>query len=180
MAATLVMDGVHDDLPRVSPLLSASLGRAPGPPPCDVLRMVWPPSPQYREVTPGEGQPMNERMTISELDLRRLLGIATGHRDESAAEGLPAAQLSELTGLIRCDEASFFTLDSRTRAGNTMQSIPPQNGSPSSGPCWGGRDSPVRTRTAAATCAASPGCRTSTRPGSGTGAACTATTSGPP
>ena len=98
--------------------------------------MVWPLSPQYREVTPGEGQPMNERMTISELDLRRLLGIATGHRDESAAEGLPAAQLSELTGLIRCDEASFFTLDSRTRAGNTMQSIPAQHGPDDGEPFW--------------------------------------------
>jgi DNA-binding CsgD family transcriptional regulator len=98
--------------------------------------MVRPRPPLYREITLGEGGPMTERMTISELDLRRLLGIAAGHRDESSAEGLPLSQLSELTDLIRCDEASFFLLDSRTRAGSTMQAIPAEDGQDDDQPFW--------------------------------------------
>ena len=50
---------------------------------------------------------MTGQMTISELDLRRLLGIAAGHPGDLPAEGLPLSLLSELTALIRCDSASF-------------------------------------------------------------------------
>jgi DNA-binding CsgD family transcriptional regulator len=70
---------------------------------------------------------MTERMTVSELDLHRLLGIATGHLGDLPAEGLPLSLLSDLAGLIRCDEASFFLLDSGARAGSTLQKVPAED-----------------------------------------------------
>src|ERR1700760_2015011 len=70
---------------------------------------------------------MTERMTVSELDLHRLLGIATGHLGDLPAEGLPPSLLSDLTGLIRCDEASFFRLNSTARTGTTLQIVPAED-----------------------------------------------------
>ena len=79
---------------------------------------------------------MTGQMTISELDLRRLLGIAAGHPGDLPAEGLPLSLLSELTALIRCDSASFFTLDSRTRTGSTLQNIPAEDDEDDDQPFW--------------------------------------------
>ena len=77
---------------------------------------------------------MTERMTVSELDLHRLLGIATGHLGDLPAEGLPPSLLSDLTGLIRCDEASFFRLNSTARTGTTLQIVPAEDAGDPGGP----------------------------------------------
>jgi DNA-binding CsgD family transcriptional regulator len=79
---------------------------------------------------------MTEQMTLSELDLHRLLGIATGHLDDLPAEGLPLSLLSELTGLIPCDEVSFFRLDSAAQAGRTMQVVGADDSEDDDQPFW--------------------------------------------
>jgi DNA-binding CsgD family transcriptional regulator len=67
---------------------------------------------------------MTERMTISELDVHRLLGIATGEHREPAAEGVPLSLLNDLSGLIRCDTLSFLLLDTGTRTADFEQVVP--------------------------------------------------------
>jgi DNA-binding CsgD family transcriptional regulator len=81
---------------------------------------------------------MTEQMTISELDLHRLLGIATGEHRELSAEGLPLSLLDDLTGLIRCDEVSFLLLDAGTRAADFEQfaPVPAGEGDSDDEPFW--------------------------------------------
>jgi DNA-binding CsgD family transcriptional regulator len=55
---------------------------------------------------------MTSPVTVSERDLRTLLGIVSDDRSDLPAEGLPPSLLAELTDLIRCDVLSVFGLDS--------------------------------------------------------------------
>jgi DNA-binding CsgD family transcriptional regulator len=55
---------------------------------------------------------MTERVTVSERDLRTLVGIVSDDRSDLPADGLPLSLLTELAGQIRCELLSFFGLDS--------------------------------------------------------------------
>ena len=59
---------------------------------------------------------MTAPVTVSERDLRTLLGIVRDDRSDIPAEGLPPSLLAELTDQIRCDVLSFFGLDSIQRS----------------------------------------------------------------
>lgn len=67
---------------------------------------------------------MTARVTISELDVRRLLAIITEDRGDPPAEGLPPALLRDLAGLVGCDFMSFSALDSRRQAFGFGQDVP--------------------------------------------------------
>ena len=67
---------------------------------------------------------MRSPVTASERDLRTLVGIVTDERAEVPAEGLPPSLLTELTDLIRCDQLSFFGMDSKRQETSFMQEIP--------------------------------------------------------
>ena len=54
---------------------------------------------------------MTAPVTISERDLRTLLGIVTDHRSDLPPAGLPTSLLMELKDQIPCDELSFFGFD---------------------------------------------------------------------
>jgi DNA-binding CsgD family transcriptional regulator len=54
---------------------------------------------------------MTSPVTVSENDLRTLLGIVGDHRSDVSAVGLPPSLLTELTDQIRCDELQFFGQD---------------------------------------------------------------------
>jgi DNA-binding CsgD family transcriptional regulator len=66
---------------------------------------------------------MTARVTISELDVSRLLAIISEDRGVPPAEGLPPALLRDLTGVVGCDFLSFFALDSRRRATGFGQDV---------------------------------------------------------
>jgi hypothetical protein len=56
---------------------------------------------------------MTAPITVSELDLRTLVGIVSDHRpDVPAKEGLPPSLLADLMGQIRCDVVAFAGFDS--------------------------------------------------------------------
>jgi DNA-binding CsgD family transcriptional regulator len=64
-------------------------------------------------------------VTVSEKDLRTLLGIVSDHRADLPAEGgLPLSLLADLMGQIRCDAVSFEGLDSNLRTEWFWQGIP--------------------------------------------------------
>jgi DNA-binding CsgD family transcriptional regulator len=63
-------------------------------------------------------------VTVSERDLRTLLGIVSDHRGDLPAQGLPPSLLSDLSGLIRSDVVSFAGQDSRRQATWFKQSFP--------------------------------------------------------
>jgi DNA-binding CsgD family transcriptional regulator len=67
---------------------------------------------------------MTAPVTVSERDLRTLLGIVSDDRSDIPAEGLPPSLLAELTDQIRCDVLSFFGLDSIQRSGWIDQEYP--------------------------------------------------------
>src|SRR5262245_47141552 len=54
---------------------------------------------------------MTAPVTVSERDLRTLLGIVTEHRGDLPAAGLPMSLLMELKDQIPCDYLSFFGFD---------------------------------------------------------------------
>ena len=62
--------------------------------------------------------------TASERDLRTLAGVVTDERADVPAEGLPPSLLTELKDLIRCDQVSFFRMDSSRQEFSYMQEIP--------------------------------------------------------
>ncbi len=51
---------------------------------------------------------MTAPVTVSEKDLRTLLGIVQDTRDDLPDAGLPMSLLTELTGQIRCDNLSLL------------------------------------------------------------------------
>jgi hypothetical protein len=64
-------------------------------------------------------------VTVSEKDLRSLLGIVSDDRTDLPAEGaLPLSLLADLMGQIRCDAVSFEGLDSNLRTEWFWQGIP--------------------------------------------------------
>jgi DNA-binding CsgD family transcriptional regulator len=66
---------------------------------------------------------MTARVTISELDVSRLLAIITEDHGDPPPEGLPPALLRDLAGIVGCDFLSFFTLDSRRLACGSGQTV---------------------------------------------------------
>jgi DNA-binding CsgD family transcriptional regulator len=71
---------------------------------------------------------MTAPLMISELDVRKLVGIISDDHDDLPAAGLPRSLLRDLTNVIRCDTASFFELDSSRQATGFMQDIPADDG----------------------------------------------------
>jgi DNA-binding CsgD family transcriptional regulator len=67
---------------------------------------------------------MTAPVTVSERDLRVLLGIVSDDRRDLPAEGLPLSLLSDLSDQIRCERVSFFGLDSDQQAGWFGQDLP--------------------------------------------------------
>jgi DNA-binding CsgD family transcriptional regulator len=64
-------------------------------------------------------------VTVSEKDLRTLLGMVSDDRADLPAEGgLPLSLLADLMSQIRCDTACFEGLDSNARAEWFWQGIP--------------------------------------------------------
>jgi hypothetical protein len=108
---------------------------------------------------------MTAPLMVSELDVRKLLGIISDDRSDLPAAGLPRSLLDDLTDVIRCDAVSFAELDSGRQTHGFIQDAP------------AGSATRAATPTTAATFAASRRSRISIRPGSGTAPACTATLS---
>jgi DNA-binding CsgD family transcriptional regulator len=67
---------------------------------------------------------MTAPLMVSELGVRKLLGIISDDRGDPPAAGLPWSLLRDLTDVVRCDAVSFFELDSGRRAGGFTQNIP--------------------------------------------------------
>jgi DNA-binding CsgD family transcriptional regulator len=67
---------------------------------------------------------MTARLTVSELDVRKLVGIISDDRGDPPAAGLPWSLLGDLTEVVRCDAVSFLELDSGRHAGGFAQAIP--------------------------------------------------------
>jgi DNA-binding CsgD family transcriptional regulator len=67
---------------------------------------------------------MRSPVTASGRDLRALAEIVTDERADVPAEGLPPSLLIELADLIRCDQLSFFGMDSARQETSFMQEIP--------------------------------------------------------
>jgi hypothetical protein len=55
---------------------------------------------------------MTAPVTVSERDLRTLLGIVSDDRSDLPAAGLPLSLLAELKDQVHCDVLSFFGVDS--------------------------------------------------------------------
>ena len=68
---------------------------------------------------------MTAPVTVSEKDLLGLLGIVRDHRADDPGNGLPLCLLEHLMEQVRCDEVSFFGLDSAQQAVWFGQEIPP-------------------------------------------------------
>src|SRR5690242_17981814 len=79
---------------------------------------------------------MRSPVTASERDLRTLAGIVTDERADVPAEGLPSSLLTELTGLVRCDQLSFFGMDSHRQEISFMQEVPVVPGGEAPGDYW--------------------------------------------
>jgi DNA-binding CsgD family transcriptional regulator len=67
---------------------------------------------------------MTAPVTVSERDLRTLLGIVTEHRNDLPAAGLPMSLLTELKDQIPCDYLSFFGFDPAGQTCWFFQTIP--------------------------------------------------------
>ncbi len=67
---------------------------------------------------------MTAPVTVSERDLRTLLGIVTDDRGDLPAAGLPDSLLADLMNVVRCDVVAFFGLDSGREAYWFGQDVP--------------------------------------------------------
>jgi hypothetical protein len=67
---------------------------------------------------------MTSPVTVSERDLRTLLGIVGDHRSDLPPAGLPPSLLVELRDQIRCDELQFLGQDTPRQAGWFAQDLP--------------------------------------------------------
>jgi len=67
-------------------------------------------------------------VAVSERDLRTLLGIVNDDHSDDPEAGLPVSLLSDLMSVVRCDQASFFGLDSAQQAAWFMQEVPATDG----------------------------------------------------
>ena len=70
---------------------------------------------------------MTAPVTVSEKDLRTLLGIVQDTRDDFPDSGLPLSLLTELTDQIRCDNLSLMGAEYVVArpAESWMQEVPP-------------------------------------------------------
>jgi DNA-binding CsgD family transcriptional regulator len=71
---------------------------------------------------------MTASLMVSELDVRKLLGIISDDRSDLPAAGLPRSLLDDLTDVIRCDAVSFAELDSGRQAHGFIQDAPAGDG----------------------------------------------------
>jgi DNA-binding CsgD family transcriptional regulator len=67
---------------------------------------------------------MTSPVTVTERDLRTLLGIVGDERSDLPAAGLPLSLLAELKDQIRCDQLAFERFDTDRRIGLFGQRIP--------------------------------------------------------
>jgi DNA-binding CsgD family transcriptional regulator len=65
---------------------------------------------------------------VSELDVRKLLGIISDDRGDLPAAGLPWSLLGDLADVVRCDGLSFSELDSDRQAHRFTQGVPAEDG----------------------------------------------------
>jgi DNA-binding CsgD family transcriptional regulator len=79
---------------------------------------------------------MTAQVTMSELDVSRLLAIVTEDRGDPPAVGLPPSLLRDLADVVRCDFLSFFHLDSRRRMEGFDQSVQAPTDEGDDGPFW--------------------------------------------
>jgi DNA-binding CsgD family transcriptional regulator len=72
---------------------------------------------------------MTAPVTVSEKDLRTLLGIIRDHRTDLPPAGLPESLLTDLTSQVRCDNISMFNVGYTVahEPGWFMQEIPAVN-----------------------------------------------------
>jgi DNA-binding CsgD family transcriptional regulator len=66
-------------------------------------------------------------VTVSEQDLRTLLGIVACEREDLPPHGLPPSLLADLLSLIRCDGVNFFGMDTGQQTFWFDQQVPPDN-----------------------------------------------------
>jgi DNA-binding CsgD family transcriptional regulator len=71
---------------------------------------------------------MTAPLTVSELDVRKLLGIISDDRSDLPAAGLPPSLLCDMADVVRCDAVSFSELDSDRQAHGFMQGVPAGDG----------------------------------------------------
>jgi len=71
---------------------------------------------------------MTARLMVSELDVRKLLGIISDGRGDLPAAGLSRSLLDDLTDVVRCDAVSFAELDSGRQAHGFIQAVPAGDG----------------------------------------------------
>ena len=64
-------------------------------------------------------------VTVSEKDLRTLLGIVACEREDLPPHGLPPSLLADLLSLIRCDGVNFFGMDTGQQTFWFDQQVPP-------------------------------------------------------
>jgi DNA-binding CsgD family transcriptional regulator len=67
-------------------------------------------------------------VTVSERDLRTLVGIVSDYRSDLPAAGLPLSLLAELADLVRCDAVEFVGQDTPRQMGWFDQFIPADGG----------------------------------------------------
>jgi DNA-binding CsgD family transcriptional regulator len=67
-------------------------------------------------------------VTVSEQDLRTLLGIVNDDRSDLPEAGLPWSLLTDLMGQVRCDALAFFAIDSSRKAISFSQDVLPPDG----------------------------------------------------
>src|SRR6516162_3592880 len=87
-----------------------------GPPPVRYLTFCRCPGrccPAYRETIRKGGAAMSTPVTVSETDLRTLLGIAGDDRSDLPEAGLPPSLLSDLMVQVRCEALTFSGQDTR-------------------------------------------------------------------
>ena len=66
-------------------------------------------------------------LTVSEQDLRTLLGIVASEREDLPPRGLPPSLLADLVSLIRCDGVNFFGMDTGQQTFWFDQQVPPDD-----------------------------------------------------
>jgi hypothetical protein len=68
---------------------------------------------------------MTSPVTVSERDLRTLLGIVSGERGDLPAAGLPLSLLAELKDQVPCDELDFGGHDAGRQVYLFSHAVPP-------------------------------------------------------
>jgi len=77
---------------------------------------------------------MTSPVTVSEKDLRALLGIVSDHRSDLPPAGLPPSLLIDLRDQIRCDGLQFLGQDTPRQTGWFCQDLPADSDTPGDDP----------------------------------------------